>query len=209
MPRKPIPGFSRSDKVIRPVARPPRPPLAGMLSSIGVLVAILISLQVYGRFQIAKVLDFGATLHEACAVNDHAVRPDNFDKMRLSLGALGPMLQPLANDTNNVKLKTAYECMTRGRLVFEVILDRGNTPISVMVVKRERGDSFPRALGSDVDTSTSARINQGKAQGYSVDGFVSGNYISWVVSALSASDNLALSRTIAPVVMRYTQAGAR
>ena len=116
------------------------------------------------------------------------------------------MLQPIANDTDNVKLKTAYECMARGRLVFEVILERGNTPISVMVAKRERGDSFPRALGADVDTSTSARINQGKAQGYAVDGFVfRGVIFRGSFPAFSPAIIRRSPAPFAPVVMRYTQ----
>jgi len=193
----------------RPV-RPPRPPLSGLASSVGILVVMLVFLQLYARRQINTLIDLGGSLHNTCTIPRSAASPPaTFDQMRLSLGALGPMLQPIVNQAPDTQLIAAWQCPAGGRTIWDVILRRGTTPVSVMVMRRNKGDSFPRALGARVDRSTSTPIYQGDAHGDAVASFVSGDYIGYIASALSDTENTALAKQLAPVIARYTQGGAK
>jgi hypothetical protein len=191
------------------IERPPRPPLTGPLTSLGTLVVVLIFMQIYATRQIANTLNLGATLHNACTIARGTLTPPpSFDQMRLALGALGPMLQPIANQAD-ARVTDAWLCSTAGRNIWDVILTRGKTPISVLVMRRQKGDTFPRALGARVDDSSSVRLHQGDAQGYAVAGLLSGEYLGYIVSALGDSDNTALAKELVPIIVRYTQGMAK
>jgi len=196
----------------RRVPGPPPPlPVTKLVTSVGILIVMLVFLQLYARRQIASTLDLGAGMHQACAIAGVGAtqHPASIEDMQRAMGALAPMLQPIVNNAIGAQLSTAFQCTAMGRTVWEVILHHADTSVSVIVMRKGKGDSFPRALGSRVDSTSGVRLHQGDAKGYAVDGFIAGEYVGYVVSAMPDEDNLALAKNLAPVIQRYTQGGAK
>lgn len=139
-----------------------------------------------------ELLDIGLNAHVQCAVaGTDAERAQG-------LGTeFGPMLRPLTEAAGkDYTLVSAHPCTALGRAYVQVILLRGQMPMSVILTRRGEQEVFPRMLSA---------LHEGSRDGYSVAGFESGAYLAYIVSALPGQQNKELAGRLEPVIDRFTK----
>jgi hypothetical protein len=122
--------------------------------------------------------------------------------------ALGPyslMLQPILDQTPGDAVVSAHRCTIFGRDYMHIIVRREGKLLSVIMTKKEKGESFPRLFSSGL-YSKAGSVRDSELDGYSVSGFTAGGYFAYVVSSLPVEQNRDLAEKLAPVVRRYTGA---
>jgi hypothetical protein len=167
-------------------------PQVRLISSLAMLAVALGGVSYYSVRKTNELLDIGVNAHIQCAIaGTEAERAHG-------LGTeFGPMLQPLTTAAGTgYTLVAAHPCTALGRAYVQVILQRGQTPISVVLTKRGEQEVFPRMLSA---------LHEGKRDGYSVAGFESRAYLAYVVSALPGPQNKELAGRLEPVIDRFTK----
>lgn len=142
--------------------------------------------------------DIGVKDHVHCAIAGTYPRQTQRAEMAAGLGTqFAPMLQPLLNAAGaGYTAVSAHHCTVAARTYVHVILQKGQTPVSVILTRREDRDVFPRALSS---------LHEGSRVGYSVAAFDSGPYLAYIVSALPDRQNHELAGRLAPMIDPFTK----
>ncbi len=159
-----------------------------------------------------QLFDTGINDHVECAIAGTYLRQTQTAEKEKGLGSqFGPMLQPLVDAARtagigDIATVSAHQCTAAGRSYTHVILERGQTPVSVILTPRRNEEVFPRLLSGQVVDVAGIPVHEGRRRGYSVAGFESGAYLGYVVSALPDGQNGALATRLVPVIVRYTGA---
>lgn len=96
---------------------------------------------------------------------------------------------------SKAKFLEAHSCIINGRQFAHVVIKYQDRIVSVLMTKREDGDT----------TKDSDAISCQSADGLRVACFESGKYSVFVVSDLEESDNLLVARTISPSVKKHIE----
>src|ERR1039457_5694127 len=140
-----------------------------------------------------ELLDIGVDDHLHCAMG----RTPKAERAEGLGTQFAPMLEPVVDAAGaDYSVVSAHRCNVSGRTYFHIIMQRGQTPVSVILTPRGEQEIFPRTLSS--------RLHEGIRDGFSVAGFQSGAHLGYIVSALPGNQNGELAARLAPVVDRYT-----
>jgi len=100
-------------------------------------------------------------------------------------------------------MHVAHVCKYKGRSYVHVALHDGTRLVSVMLTRRESGESLTR---TDLLTMTSAAgvdVFSGGSQGYDVSTFEKGEWLVFLVSDLEPAESRSIMLVLAPAVRDY------
>ena len=140
--------------------------------------------------------DIGVDDHVHCALG-RAPKAERAE----GLGTrFAPMLQPVVVAAGaDYTVVSAHRCSVSGRTYFHIILQRGQTPVSVILTPRDD----PRRFSREPSRPGCIRGSRG---GFSVAAFQTGAYLAYIVSALPGQQNGELAGRLVPVIDRYAAA---
>lgn len=149
--------------------------------------------------RLSAVLDVGMRDHLNCAVfRKYSKQPDPATQMATQLGpqfaGLAPLVQ--AKAPAGFQVIQGHRCDYKGRQYVHLILVNGNTLMSVILTRKETGESL------------NGGISQSAFDRYNVVGFENADYLGYVISDLDAPQNLQVASTLAPAVREYLAAHA-
>jgi len=164
-----------------------------------------------GRQMVAAVLKLGVSDHLHCAINGHnypeVANPP--DKLRKKLGSRYAGLVPVvAARLSGFEILEAHICSVPGsprKYVHFIVRGRG-TILSVILTRRE-GDNLPADRSLVAWTSGGVHLYDAKAEGMSVAGFETRDYLGFVVSDLGRDEMIQLAGTLAPPLRDALDAG--
>ena len=84
-----------------------------------------------------------------------------------------------------------------------IVLRRQGTLISLILTRREAGETFPRALAARMIHASGIDIHEDSLDGYAVASFEKGGWLGYIVSGLPAPENEAISVRLVPVMGRF------
>ena len=150
----------------------------------------------------AKLLALGATDHIECAIgNQHPLTAPDFaeisDAARMGprYGRLAPAITAQLSDFRFVD---GHRCIVHGRIYPHIILERNGTLLSVSLLEKQAGETFPSGMWNGASKKDGVGFYQGHQENYSVAGFETGKHLIFVSSALGDAENLELAVKIAP-----------
>ena len=150
----------------------------------------------------AKLLVLGASDHIGCAIGNHySPMPPDFaavsapQRMGSSYGRLAPAI---TSQLGEFKFVDGHRCEVGGRTYPHLILERNGTLLSVSLLEKQRGETFPNGILSGAEKLDGMGIYQSRQDGYAVAGFETSKHLIFVSSGFGDVENLALARKIAP-----------
>jgi len=178
-------------------------PRIRLISSFAMLVLVIGGVSFYSIRKTDELFDIGVNDHVHCALAGQTQKAE----MAAGLGnRFAPMLQPvLAAAGTDYAAVSDQRCNVDGRACVQIVLRRGQTPVSLILTSRGDQEVFPRALAGRVVLAAGIRLHEGSRDGYSVAAFESGAYLGYIVSALPGQQNGELAARVAPVIDRYTK----
>lgn len=152
--------------------------------------------------KLSAVLRPGLADHVHCAVfRKYPVDPPAAATMLAELGVYRDLLPAVrAAVPKEWRVVMAHQCSYLGRKYAHVTLRDGDRLISLVIARKQQGESFSGMIPS-------ARVNgvalyQGIAEKYRVAGFEAGQFLAFVVSDLGAPENLHIAEILSPGVYR-------
>lgn len=120
---------------------------------------------------------------------------------------IGPEYKDLVNAVSTrvptgFKIYIAHECGYNGRDFIHVGMHDGSHQISVMLAKRQPGESFRDSGLLPVITNGRLRIYNASAERFQVAGFETDTHLAYVVSDVSESQTKELMLALAPAIQR-------
>ena len=159
-------------------------------------------IQLRNQSATAKLLALGASDHINCAIGNHySPTPPDFAavsapmRMGPSYGRLAPAI---ASQLGEFKFVDGHRCEVGGRIYPHLILERNGTLLSVSLLEKQRGETFPNGILNGAEKLDGMGIYQSRQDGYAVAGFETSKHLIFVSSGFGDVENLALARKIAP-----------
>jgi hypothetical protein len=177
-----------------------------LISSFVMLAVVAGGVTFYSIRKSNELFDVGLSGHVHCSVAGTWPHQAQKAGMEAALGSqFGPMLDPVLNATGEKMALAAYQCTVEGRSYFDIVLQRSQALVSVLLTQRKDQEVFPRALAGAVTQISGIGLHESERQGYSVAAFESGAWLGYVVSALTPPQNHVLAARLIQVVDRYTK----
>ena len=174
---------------------------AAALCAALLIVGGITAIQVRNQSAAAKLLALGAADHIGCAIANHqSPTPPDFaavidpQRMGPSYGRLAPAI---SSKLAEFKFVDGHRCKVGGRIYPHLILERNGTLLSVSLLEKQPGETFPRGILNGAKKLDGIGIYQGRQESYSVAGFETAKHMIFVSSAFGDEENLALARKIA------------
>jgi hypothetical protein len=180
-------------------------PWPRLLPGLALMAFMLVFVAFNGVSQTHELLRVGIRDHVHCAIGGVYPKQTERAAMVQAMGPYSVMLQPILDQTPGDQVVSAHRCTAYDRAYMHVIVRHEGKLISVIMTKREKGESFPRLFSAGLYSGT-ASIRDGELDGYTVSGFTAGGYFGYVVSSMPMERNRDLAARLAPVVRRYTGA---
>ena len=152
--------------------------------------------------RVAGILRVGLGDHIHCSIfRKYPVNPPAVETMLADLGPYRDLLQVVnAAVPKTARVVMAHQCSYAGRKFVHVTLRDGASLISLVIARREAGESFagmrPATFANGVP------LYESSTDGYQVAGFETGDHLAFVISQVSGSRNLQLARDLVPGVSR-------
>jgi Putative zinc-finger len=112
--------------------------------------------------------------------------------------ALLPVVRQYAPAGDHVLM--AHQCVFRDRSFIHIALDDHGKLVSLVITRKQPGESFGGGPAGLVGDSAGAKIYQAKAERFAVAGFEAGDYLAFVVSDHNEQENSQLAANLASPV---------
>lgn len=157
--------------------------------------------------QIPGILRVGLGDHVHCAVyKAYGNQHPSLEQMAQDLGPYKDLPSLVSQKVEaGYRVEMAHECRYRGRHFVHVTLRNGSTLVSLVISRRDRGESFEKDELVPALTESGIPIYQAAVQRFEVTGFESGDYLVYVISNLGRQDNLRMIATLGPSVIQFLQ----
>ena len=96
-----------------------------------------------------------------------------------------------------------HKCHYHGREYVHIVLKNGSELVSVILTKRENGESFTSTNVAPVLQGAGTSVYQAHAQSYQVAGFETAQHLVFVVSEENARKNLELMAQVGPALAEW------
>jgi hypothetical protein len=96
----------------------------------------------------------------------------------------------------------AHRCHVENREFVHLIL-RNQDRVCSLTITKKNGESFPSDDAGAIEQATTVPTYRARTRDYEVTGFETRDYLGFVVSNLSASDNRMLASSLAPAVREF------
>jgi hypothetical protein len=156
---------------------------------------------------VSAVLRVGLRDHVHCAVLSGIPKTAaTLEQVAQDMGPKYNSLVPLvrASIPTDYRIVMGHQCDYAGRLYVHLAMSNGRNLMSLVITHKEKNESLA-ALVSTL-TASGVRVYQAGAQQYEVAGFETGDYLAFVVSDLSAKDNLQVAGNLASSVHAFLSA---
>jgi Putative zinc-finger len=153
---------------------------------------------------VSTVLRVGLGDHIHCSVfRKYPKKAPSLEQMAESMGPAYKGLVQLvkASVPDQYRIIMAHQCGYGGRRFVHVTLSDGSKLISLVIARKEPGESM-ETLSPTVRRSGVA-LYQAATDRYEVAGFEAKQYLAFVVSDLSSTNNLQLASNLAPAVQAF------
>ncbi len=150
---------------------------------------------------VSKVLRVGLGDHIHCAVfRKYPKNPPAPAQLAESIGSAFQGLVPLvkAGVPDRYRILMAHQCGYSGRRFVHVTLSDGSNLMSLVIARKEPGESL-EGLSPSMRASN-VPVFQATAERYEIAGFETAQYLAFLISDLSAGNNLQMASTLAPPV---------
>lgn len=153
---------------------------------------------------VSVVLRVGLGDHIHCSVfRKYPKNPPSVEQLAESMGPTYQGLVPLVKAAvpDEYRVIMAHQCGYGGRRFVHLTLSNGSNLLSLVIARKQPGESL-QALPPALRTG-GVPVYQAAAQRYEVAGFETDRYLAFVVSDLSAGNNLQLAGKLAPAVHAF------
>jgi len=150
---------------------------------------------------VSKVLRVGLGDHIHCAVfRKYPKNPPDIAQLAESIAPTFQGLVPVvrASVPDRYRILMAHQCGYSGRRFVHVTLSDGSNLMSLVIARKEPGESL--AGLSPSMRASNVPVFQATAERYEIAGFETAQYLAFVISDLSAGNNLQMASTLAPPV---------
>jgi anti-sigma factor (TIGR02949 family) len=156
--------------------------------------------------RLSTILQVGLRDHVHCAVfRKYATDPPAFTEMARDLGpqyaGLVPLVKVRVPDEFRVIL--AHRCSVQGRNYVHLILRGPSSLLSLIITKKNPGESFPAAQLAPVLEAAGVPIYRAGASQFQVAAFETPAYLAFFISDLPEKRNLQLAAALAPPVREF------
>ena len=161
-----------------------------------------------------RVLALGLDDHIVCAMGGHyPPTPPDMAKIVSEMGAPYARLVPgVMHQLSEFQFVEGHRCEIGGRQYPHVILRKGETLVSLSLLEKNAGESFPQGMLNGSDAIDGLNLFRDGKEGYSVAGFETTKHFVYVSSKFDSEKNFALARRIAPIaseILRPIEANLR
>ena len=148
-----------------------------------------------------RVLAFGLDDHIQCAMGGHyPPTPPDLATITRDMGAQYARLVPgVMHQLSEFQFVEGHRCEVGGRRYPHVILRQGETLVSLSLLEKNAGESFPKGMLNGSDAVDGLNLFRDGKEGYSVVGFETSKHFIYVTSKFDADKNFGLARRIAPI----------
>ncbi|MFY9610878.1 MAG: zf-HC2 domain-containing protein [Blastocatellia bacterium] len=149
----------------------------------------------------AAILNIGLSDHINCAVvhrqQDQQLTPE---QMAERLGSDYAGLVPIVKQrTRGFEIVMAHRCHVEEREFIHLIL-RNQDRVCSLVITKKNGESFPADDAATIEQAPTVATYRARSRDYEVTGFETRDFLGFVVSNLSTSENRMLATSLAPAV---------
>jgi len=157
----------------------------------------------------AAILNIGLSDHINCAVvhgqQDRRLTPEQMSE-RLGADYAG-LVQVVKEKAPGFEIVVAHKCNLETREFAHLIL-RNHERVCSLVITKKNGESFATDQAAAIDEAAaeqdpSAATYRARTRDYEVTGFETRDFLGFVVSNLSASENRMLASNLAPAVRSF------
>jgi hypothetical protein len=152
----------------------------------------------------ADILNIGLSDHINCAVvhdqQDKRLTPEEMaERLGPDYAGLVPVVKEKAA---GFEMVMAHRCHVENREFVHLIL-RNQDHVCSLTITKKNGESFPSDDAAAIELATTVPTYRARTRDYEVTGFETRDYLGFVVSNLSASDNRMLASSLAPAVRDF------
>lgn len=156
--------------------------------------------------RLAPILQVGLRDHVHCAVfRKYPKDPPAFTEMARDLGPQYAGLVPLvkARVPDEFRVFLAHRCSVQGRNYVHLILRSPSSLLSLIVTRKNPGESFPAAQMPPVIQAAGVTVYRAGATQFQVTAFETPVYLAFFISDLPEKRNLQLAAALAPPVQEF------
>lgn len=147
---------------------------------------------------VSRVLRVGLGDHIHCAVfRRYPKNPPAVAQLAESIGPAFQGLVPVvqASVPDRYRIIMAHQCGYSGRRFVHVTLSDGSNLMSLVIARKEPGESLEGLSPST--RASGVPVYQGQAERYEIAGFETAQYLAFVISDLNAGNNLLMASNLA------------
>ena len=156
--------------------------------------------------RLSTILQVGLRDHVHCAVfRKYPKDPPAFAEMAHDLGPQYAGLVPLvkARVPDEFRVILAHRCNVQGRNYVHLVLRNSSALLSLIITKKNPGESFPAAQLAPVLQATGVPVYRAGAGQFQLAAFETPAYLAFVISDLPEKRNLQLAAALAPPVQEF------
>jgi hypothetical protein len=156
--------------------------------------------------RLSTILQVGLRDHVRCAVfRKYPKDPPAFAEMARELGPQYAGLAPLvkARVPDEFRAILAHRCTVQGRNYVHLVLRGTSSLLSLIITKKNPGDSFPASQLTPVLHAAGVPVYRAGASQFQVAAFETQAYLAFVISDLPKERNLQLAAALAPPVEQF------
>jgi hypothetical protein len=155
---------------------------------------------------LSTILQVGLRDHVHCAVfRKYPKDPPAFAEMAGDLGPQYAGLVPLvkARVPDEYRIILAHRCTVQGRNYVHLVLRGPSSLLSLIITKKNPGESFPASQLEPVLQATGVPVYRAGASQFQLAAFESRAYLAFVISDLHEKSNLQMAAALAPSVDQF------
>jgi hypothetical protein len=156
--------------------------------------------------RLSTILQVGLRDHVRCAVfRKYPKAPPAFTEMARGLGTQYAGLVPLIKGRvpDEFRVIMAHRCSVQGRNYVHLVLRGPSSLLSLIITKKNPGESFPAAQLAPVLEASGVPVYRAGASKFQVAAFESQAYLAFIISDLPEKTNLQLAAALAPPVREF------
>jgi hypothetical protein len=156
--------------------------------------------------RLSTILQVGLRDHVRCAVfRKYPKDPPAFTEMARGLGTQYAGLVPLIKGRvpDEFRVIMAHRCSVQGRNYVHLVLRGPSSLLSLIITKKNPGESFPAAQLAPVLEASGVPVYRAGASKFQVAAFESQAYLAFIISDLPEKTNLQLAAALAPPVREF------
>ena len=156
--------------------------------------------------RVAPVIRVGLGDHLHCAhFRKFPENPAAFERMAEQMGPeYAPLVETIhAKIGEPLQVVLAHRCTYRGRRFVHVALRSTQTLLSVVIARKEPGESFSVTDLRVIRNESGVALFGASAERFEVAGFATRDHLAFVVSDLAPDDNARVARNLTPALHQF------